>query len=105
VGERRALRGPDGAPTERTARSGQVEARPRRRKSVLTPKWHALNQLGLESGKRLQDIADEAFRDFLKKHRRPVTLHEALRESARMHPANDRPSATVHNLRRPGTGS
>jgi hypothetical protein len=29
--------------------------------------------LCLDSGKRLQDLADEAFRDFLKKHRRPVT--------------------------------
>ena len=41
LGERRALRTPDGAPTEWTARWGQVEARPRRRKSVLTRKWHA----------------------------------------------------------------
>jgi hypothetical protein len=47
--------------------------------------------LCLDSGKRLQEIADEAFRDFLKKHRRPVTLRDALRESVRMHPANDGP--------------
>src|SRR5687767_7202602 len=39
VGER-ALRTPDGPPTEWTARSGQTEARPRRRKPVLTRKWH-----------------------------------------------------------------
>ena len=38
----------------------------------------------------LQELADEAFRDLLKKHRRPTTLKEMLRESARSHPANDR---------------
>jgi hypothetical protein len=41
VGERCFLRTPDGAPTEWTARSGQLETRPRRRKSILTRKWHA----------------------------------------------------------------
>jgi hypothetical protein len=39
--------------------------------------------------KSLQDLADKAFRDLLKKHRRPATLKEMLRESARAHPAND----------------
>ena len=71
-----------------------------RRRIEFDPEtWHALNQLGLESGKRLQDLAEEAFRDLLKKHRRPVTLRDALRESLRMQPANDRPSATVHRFR------
>jgi hypothetical protein len=37
----------------------------------------------------LQDLADEAFRDLLKKHRRPVSLKEMLRESARSQPANE----------------
>jgi hypothetical protein len=41
VGERRALRMPDGAPTEWDSPLGQVEARPERRISVLTRKWHA----------------------------------------------------------------
>jgi hypothetical protein len=45
--------------------------------------------LSLDSMKSLQDLADEAFRDLLKKHRRPTTLKEMLRESARAHPAND----------------
>ena len=39
--------------------------------------------------KSLQDLADEAFRDLLKKHRRPTTLKGMLRESTRMQPAND----------------
>jgi hypothetical protein len=38
----------------------------------------------------LQELADEAFRDLLKKHRRPTTLKDILRESARSEPANDR---------------
>jgi hypothetical protein len=63
----------------------------RRRIEFDAASWHALNQLCLDKGKRLQDLADEAFGDLLKKHRRPITLREALRESVRMHPANDGP--------------
>ena len=51
--------------------------------------WHALRGLSQDSMKSLQDLADEAFRDLLRKHRRPATLKEALRESARRLPAND----------------
>jgi hypothetical protein len=51
--------------------------------------WHALHQLSLDSMKSPQELADEAFRDLLKKHRRPTTLKEMLRASARSHPAND----------------
>jgi len=36
--------------------------------------WHALQHLCLETGKGLQEMADEAFRDLLRKKRRPVTL-------------------------------
>ena len=44
----------------------------------------------------LQELADEAFRDLLKKHHRPVTLKDALRQSVRMQPANDtRPQRAV----------
>jgi hypothetical protein len=63
----------------------------RRRIAFDAETWHALNRLSLDSGKRLQNLADEAFRDFLKKHRRPVTLRDALLESVRLHPANDGP--------------
>ena len=51
--------------------------------------WQALHRLSLDSMKSLQELADEAFRDLLKKHRRPTSLKEMLRESARLHPAND----------------
>jgi hypothetical protein len=53
--------------------------------------WHALHRLSLDSMRSLQELADEAFRDLLKKHRRPTTLKEMLRDSARAHPANDGP--------------
>lgn len=51
--------------------------------------WHALQSLSQDSMKSLQDLADEAFRDLLRKHGRPATLSEALRASARRLPAND----------------
>jgi hypothetical protein len=51
--------------------------------------WQALHQLSLDSMKSVQELADEAFGDLLRKHRRPVTLKDALRESARLVPAND----------------
>jgi hypothetical protein len=51
--------------------------------------WHALELLGRDTMKDFQEMADEAFADFLKKHNRPVTLRDALRQSARQHPAND----------------
>ena len=33
--------------------------------------WHALQLLGRDSMKSLQELADEAFRDLLRKHQRP----------------------------------
>lgn len=51
--------------------------------------WHALRLLSGDSMKSLQELADEAFGDLLKKHGRPVTLKEALRQSLRRQPAND----------------
>jgi len=51
--------------------------------------WHALRLLSGDSLKSLQELADEAFGDLLKKHGRPVTLKQALKESLRRQPAND----------------
>lgn len=51
--------------------------------------WLALEGLARDSKKSFEDLANEAFADLLKKHRRPTTLKEALRESARREPAND----------------
>jgi hypothetical protein len=73
-------------PTRAPRPAGSV----RRRIEFDAETWHVLHKLSLDSMKSLQDLADEAFRDLLKKHRRPTTLKEMLRESARAHPANDR---------------
>jgi hypothetical protein len=51
--------------------------------------WRALDLLARDRMMDFQELAEEAFRDLLKKHHRPLTLKEALRESARLHPAND----------------
>jgi hypothetical protein len=72
----------------------------RRRVEFDAETWHALHRFSLETSRSLQALADEAFRDLLKKYRRPVTLRDALRESVRMHPANEQTSATIHRLRR-----
>jgi hypothetical protein len=55
----------------------------------------ALKLLASDSMSSLQELADEAFKDLLKKHGRPTNLKDALRQSLRKLPANDRsaPSA------------
>jgi hypothetical protein len=42
----------------------------------------ALKQLGDDRMATLQELADEAFADLLRKHQRPVGLSEALKQSA-----------------------
>jgi hypothetical protein len=44
----------------------------------------ALDQLAHDRMMTFQELADEAFRDLLKKHGRPTDLKEALRRSAGM---------------------
>jgi hypothetical protein len=61
----------------------------RRRIQFKADTWHALDRLAKDRMSTLQELADEAFRDLLKKHRRPTTLKEMLRESVRAQPAND----------------
>lgn len=51
--------------------------------------YQALDLLGRDTMKSLQELSDEAYADLLKKYRRPVTLKQALRDSARQIPAND----------------
>jgi hypothetical protein len=43
----------------------------------------AVELLGRDLGKDFGELGDEAFRDLLKKHRRPVGLKDALRQSLR----------------------
>jgi hypothetical protein len=51
--------------------------------------WLALDLLAKDTGRSVQDLADEAFADLLGKYHRPASLKDALRESARRLPAND----------------
>jgi hypothetical protein len=72
---------------------------PGKRVQIDDETWHALELLGRDTMKDFQDLADEAFADLLKKHHRPVTLKEALRESARRQPANDPAPAKAERSR------
>ena len=53
--------------------------------------WQALDLLARDSMKTLQELADEAFRDLLRKHGRPANLKAALRQSLGE-------GATIHTL-------
>lgn len=44
--------------------------------------WAALDLLARDRMMTFQELADEAFRDVLRKHNRPTGLREALRKSA-----------------------
>jgi hypothetical protein len=51
--------------------------------------WLAIDLLARDSMRDFQELADEAFADLLKKHRRPVGTKAAIRQSLREQPAND----------------
>jgi hypothetical protein len=56
----------------------------RRKLVTLDPEvWQALEVLARDRLASFQELADEAFRDLLRKHHRPTGLREALRESAK----------------------
>ena len=48
---------------------------------IATASHDALQTLAREAGRSFQDVIDEAIADLLKKHKRPVTLKDMLRES------------------------
>lgn len=56
--------------------------------------WASLDLLAKDRMMTFQELADEAFRDILKKYNRPTSLKEALRKSAGV-------SADVVPLRKP----
>lgn len=49
--------------------------------------YRAVDLLARDSMSTFQELADEAFRDLLKKHNRPTDLRAALRESAAQGPS------------------
>ena len=59
--------------------------------------WQALDLLGRDSMKTLQELADEAFRDLLRKYDRPTDLKAALKQSAR---SSATPPAVAQNRSR-----
>ena len=61
----------------------------RKRIAFEVETFNALDCLAKDRMVTLQELADEAFRDLLKKHVRPVTLEAMLRASARSRAAND----------------
>jgi predicted transcriptional regulator len=60
--------------------------------------YQALDMLAHDQMKSFHELADEAFRDLLKKHGRPIELRQALRHSARQG------SADAHDLEGAGPG-
>jgi hypothetical protein len=65
--------------------------------------YSALKLLAGDRMSTLQELADEAFADLLKKHGRPVDLKDALRQSLRRFPANDPRPARPRHTPRPST--
>ena len=61
--------------------------------------WQALDLLARDSMQSVQELADEAFRDLLRKHGRPTDLKAALRASAQQRPA---PPSAKPSTRRSG---
>jgi hypothetical protein len=53
--------------------------------------WNAIDLLGRDTFLSFQELADEAFRDLLKKHGRPTELKAALRQSVRAQDARSKP--------------
>ena len=56
--------------------------------------WNALDLMSRDKMMTFQELADEAFRDLLKKHGRPTDLRAALRQSAREIAANQNTKAS-----------
>jgi hypothetical protein len=59
----------------------------------------ALDQLARDRAMRFQELADEAFRDLLKKYHRPTDLRQALRESVGGSRAHSHRKRTEHRKR------
>ena len=68
---------------------------PGKRVQIDEETWAALDLLARERMMDFQELADEAFRDLLRKHGRPPSLKAALRQSlgqgATVHPLPARP--------------
>jgi hypothetical protein len=61
---------------------------PNKRVHIDPTVLEALQLLAADEKRSFQDLAEEAFADLLKKHRRPIGLANALKQSLRHLPAN-----------------
>lgn len=87
----RGGRKPSRSPASAAGKSARprVAARlPRKLVAIEPDILQALEWLARDRMQTFDELAEEAFADVLRKHHRPVTLKEALRQSARL-PAND----------------
>jgi hypothetical protein len=65
---------------------------PGKRVQIDAETWQQIDLLGRDQMKDFAELADEAFRDLLKKHGRPANLKDALRRSAGV-------SASLHHFK------
>jgi hypothetical protein len=63
--------------------------------------WQALDALARERMMTFQELADEAFRDVLKKYGRPYDVRDALKKSARAVDAEKAPAKTKKKSKAP----
>jgi hypothetical protein len=84
----KVIAGGKGAPGERArqekggkGRSDKDRAAQGKRVQFDLETWHALDLLARDRMMTFQELADEAFRDLLRKHGRPTDLKDALRRS------------------------
>ena len=64
------------------ASSATVYSRPLDRGYSGAPRtWAAIEAVARDNGLSFQQIADEAFADFLRKHKQPVGFMDSLKES------------------------
>ena len=75
------VRNRDPETKETAPRHGADRAAKGKRVQFDPETWHALNMLARDRMMTFQELADEAFRDLLRKHGRPSDLKDALRRS------------------------
>jgi hypothetical protein len=73
------------------ARQKEITQMPGKRVQFDDETWQAIDLLARDRMMDFQELADEAFRDLLRKHDRPTDLKTALRRSAGE-------GATIHRL-------
>lgn len=92
-GVARSASGRPGDPEMGMARAKLPPAAKRKLIEFDAETWQALHTLALDRMNTIQELADDAFADLLKKHHRPVTLKEAVSDSAGSPPGKRRRKA------------